>query len=111
MLAMHLPGLVYKRLPLIYVAAGSVSIWAFDANGPSVFSAGLLFAAALLTAYWRHECRWRCVQPTVSQRKERKRSNPTERPVRRHGPVHNLSPVYGNEPHSVRGRPTFRQRV
>ncbi|RZI82946.1 MAG: hypothetical protein EOP38_14340 [Rubrivivax sp.] len=50
---MWIPDSLYKLLPFIYALAGAALFPIFGFSGPSVGSAILLFAAAILTAMWR----------------------------------------------------------
>jgi hypothetical protein len=54
---MWIPDWIYRKQPLIYVAAGLGLLMAFGLVGPVVLSAGLLFAAAALTTLWRAQHR------------------------------------------------------
>jgi hypothetical protein len=52
-----IPEPIYKVLPAAYAAAGASLIAAFGMQGPAALSALALFAAAGLTALWRHQHR------------------------------------------------------
>ena len=52
---MWIPDPIYKKLPLVYTAAGAALIPAFGATTPIVVSSMMFFAAALTTYIWRRQ--------------------------------------------------------
>ncbi len=58
------PGWLYEKLPLLYVAGGIVTLALFGLAGPSAVSSALLFVAAALTYHWRRKRRL----PTIARR-------------------------------------------
>jgi hypothetical protein len=54
---MWFPEWLYKRLPLLYLAAGGISPWLFGLSPPVLLSAALLVSASLLTLSWRRTAR------------------------------------------------------
>lgn len=52
---MWIPDPIYKKLPLVYTAAGAALIPAFGVTTPIVVSAAMFFAAGLLTYLWRRQ--------------------------------------------------------
>ena len=52
---MWIPDPIYKKLPLVYTAAGAALIPAFGATTPIVVSSMMFLGAALTTYIWRRQ--------------------------------------------------------
>ncbi len=50
---MWIPDPLYRKMPVLYAAAGAATVLLFGLRFPSVFSALLLFVAAVVTWRWR----------------------------------------------------------